>query len=97
MRLCCEKCAKPLGEYLVTATGECLCEDCWDEYICTHEGKVEYILGIARGDYPAAEFDDDFLKSAAKSWFEQKDIMRAVVPAKLWSIADLKAQIFIKL
>lgn len=93
----CNKCDKVLGETLVTAFGEVLCEDCWDEYICTPTGKVEYILGIARGDYPAAEFDDDFLKSAAKSWTENHTVLRAAIPANLLAIADTKAQIFSKL
>jgi len=93
----CEKCGKRLGEYLVTAFGEALCEDCWDEYICTPIGRVEYILGIARGDYPAAEFDDDFLKAASASWEENKAVLRAIIPGDLWVTANMKAQIFSKL
>lgn len=94
--VCCNKCDKAVGGYLLTALGEPMCEDCWDEYICTQEGKVEYILGIARGDYPASEFDEDFLKSAAKSWTDQKESIRAVIPAKLWAIADTMTHAFNK-
>lgn len=93
----CEKCGKKLGEYLVTAFGDPLCEDCWDDYICTPDGKVEYILGIARGDYPAAEFDDDFLREAAASWEQNRALLRAVQPAEIFGRADIKAQVFKKL
>lgn len=93
----CNKCNKVLGEYLLTAYGDAICEDCWDEYICTNEGKVEYLLGICRGDYPAAEFDDDFLKEVAQSWEENKNILRSYIPGRLFAIADIKAEVFKKL
>jgi hypothetical protein len=89
----CSKCDKVLGEYLLTAYGDAICEDCWDDYICTSEGKVEYLLGICRGDYPAAEFDDDFLKEVAASWEENKHIIRPYIPGKLFSMAEIRAQV----
>ena len=74
--VCCNKCDKVVGETFVTAFGEVLCEDCWDNYICTREGKLEYLLGICKGDYPASEFDQEFLREAAESWNENREILR---------------------
>lgn len=89
----CNKCNKVLGEYLLSAYGDTVCEDCWDEYICTKEGKVEYLLGICRGDYPATEFDDDFLLEAVESWNENKNIIRHYIPKQLFNMAEIRAQV----
>ena len=93
----CKKCGRTACEQFETAYGDTLCEHCWDEYICTKEGKVEYMLGICRGDYPAAEFDDGFLKEVAASWKANADVLRTRVPAELFSKAFIKAEIFSKL
>lgn len=90
----CSKCDKALGEYMLTAYGDAICEDCWDEYICTKEGKVEYLLGICRGDYPAVEFDDDFLKEVTESWEANKNIIRPYIPSQLFKMAEIRAQVF---
>lgn len=90
----CNKCNKALGEYLLTAYGDAICEDCWDEYICTKEGKVEYMLGICRNDYPAVEFDDDFLKEVAQSWEDNKNIIQPYIPGKLFKMAETRVQVF---
>jgi hypothetical protein len=71
-RMCCN-CAKYTSNYLKTAYGYFLCEDCWDDYICTDEGRLEYLIGICRGDYPASEFDADFLCDVAESWKKNHD------------------------
>lgn len=64
----CANCDKTSGEFLKTAYGDYLCGDCWDDYINTDTGRLEYIIGICNGDYPADEFDAEFLGEAAKSW-----------------------------
>ena len=64
----CANCDKTGGEFLKTAYGDWLCEDCWDDYICTEAGMLEYLIGICRGDYPVDEFDADFLGAVAKSY-----------------------------
>ena len=64
----CTNCGKTHCEFLKTAYGDMLCEDCWDDYICTEAGMLEYFIGICRGDYPAEEFDADFLGAAVKSY-----------------------------
>lgn len=69
----CSKCDKALGEYLVTAYGEVCCEDCWDDYLMTDRGKVEYIIGICRGDYPMSDFDADFLGWISSCWKTHRD------------------------
>lgn len=67
--MCCVNCDKTLGrDFFKTAYGDFLCEDCWDDYICTQAGKLEYLIGICRGEYPASDFDADFLGEVAVSW-----------------------------
>ena len=73
----CANCNKTGGELLKTAYGDFLCEDCWDDYICTDAGRLEYLIGICRGDYPVNEFDADFLYEVAKSYrinYEKLDL-----------------------
>ena len=64
----CANCDKTYGEFFKTAYGDWLCEDCWDDYICTSAGRLEYFIGICNGDYPIEEFDADFLCGVIKSW-----------------------------
>ena len=40
---------------LKTAYGDRLCEDCWDEYICTRAGMLEHLIGICKRDYHDTE------------------------------------------
>lgn len=89
----CDKCNKVIGEYLLSAYGDAICEDCWDEYICTKEGRVEYLLGICRGDYPAMEFDDEFLLEVVKSWNENKNRIRPYIPKQLYHMCEIRAQV----
>lgn len=74
----CANCDKTLsGDSFKTAYGDFLCEDCWDDYICSDAGKLEYLIGICRGDYPVEEFDTDFLYGVAKSYrlnYEKLDL-----------------------
>ena len=64
----CANCEENKVELLKTAYGDFICEDCWDDYICTEAGKLEYLLGICRGDYPVDDFDAEFLGEVAVSW-----------------------------
>lgn len=64
----CDECGFTKKELLKTAYGDYICEDCWDNYICTDHGKLEYLIGICNGDYPASDFDADFLGEVAVSW-----------------------------
>ena len=66
--ICCEQ----EKEFFRTAYGTVLCEDCWDKYILTEHGKLEYLLGIVRAEYPSTEFDKDFLREAAYSWVNHR-------------------------
>lgn len=75
MKNYCERCGKTHAEFFTTAYGTCLCEDCWDEYICSDKGKVEYLIGIIRGDYPMEYYDADFLGEVAASWNENKGML----------------------
>jgi hypothetical protein len=64
----CVNCDKTSGEFIKTAYGDWLCEDCWDDYICTEAGMLEYLIGICHEDYPVTDFDAEFLGEVAKSW-----------------------------
>lgn len=70
----CEKCGKELkGEFFVTAYGEKRCPDCYDDYLMTDKGKVEYLIGICQGAYPVSDFDADFLGHVAVCWKKYRD------------------------
>jgi hypothetical protein len=64
----CANCDTHHKELLKTAYGDYLCVDCWDEYINTGTGRLEYLIGICNGDYPMDEFDADFLGEVALSY-----------------------------
>jgi recombinational DNA repair protein (RecF pathway) len=76
----CANCDKTLGgDSFKTAYGDFLCEDCWDDYICSEAGKLEYLIGICYGDLPLEEFDADFLYEVANSYrinYEKLDLTR---------------------
>lgn len=64
----CINCEETRGEFIKTAYGDLLCEDCWDDYICTDAGKLEYFIGFCREDYHPNEFDADFVGEVVKSY-----------------------------
>lgn len=96
-RCICVKCKNVLGEHMLTAYGEPICTDCWDSYICTPEGKLEYLIGICLGDYPATEFDNEFLLEVVASWNEHKEQVRAQLPDQLFKMCEIRAQVLAKL
>lgn len=93
----CNKCNKPADGSLLSAYGDVFCEDCWDKYICTKEGKVEYLIGICRGDYPACEFDDEFLLEVVQSWNDNKNLIKPHLPEQLFKLVNLRAEVLSKL
>lgn len=68
----CDKCGKQVIDLLVTAYGDKRCDHCWDDYLMTDRGKVEYFIGIVRGFYPMDEFDADFLGHVSVCWKEHR-------------------------
>lgn len=64
----CANCDETKAVLLKTAYGDFLCEDCWDDYICSEAGRLEYFIGFCREDYHHDEFDADFVYEAVKSW-----------------------------
>lgn len=89
----CDKCLKPVESRLLNAYGALLCEDCWDDYLFTDEGKVEYIIGITRGDYPMEYFDADFLGLCATQWNKIRTslilLMTRLLVSKIWQNAQV--------
>lgn len=74
----CANCDKTLGgDSFKTAYGDWLCEDCWDNYICTEAGLIEDLIGICFGELSINNYDADFLCRVAKSYrinYEKLDL-----------------------
>jgi hypothetical protein len=71
----CEKCGKDLSKevsFIETAFGETRCEFCYDDYLMTDRGKVEYLIGLAMGELDLKDYDADFLGHVAACWNEYK-------------------------
>jgi SRSO17 transposase len=66
----CANCDTHRKELLKTAYGDYICEDCWDEYINSDRGLIEYFIAICNEDYSLEEFDADFLCSVIRAWNE---------------------------
>ena len=64
----CAKCGKELRTFSETAYGEKRCLDCFDDYLMTDRGKVEYIIGLVNGELDIKDYDADFLGHAAVCW-----------------------------
>jgi DNA-directed RNA polymerase subunit RPC12/RpoP len=73
MKHCCTKCGKEVEKLLTTAYGDKRCEACYDDYLMTDRGKVEYLIGLAMGEYPAASFDAEFLGHVWLCWKNYRD------------------------
>ncbi len=68
----CKKCGKPLGSYTTTAYGEDRCELCFEDYLMTDRGKVEYLLGLTTGELDIKDYDADFLGHVAVCWMKYR-------------------------
>ena len=71
----CINCGKTKGEFFKTAYGDTLCAECWDNYINTDNGRLEYLIGICYGDLPIEEFDAEFLGTVAISYMTHYDLL----------------------
>jgi recombinational DNA repair protein (RecF pathway) len=72
----CANCDKILGgDSFKTAYGDWLCEDCWDDYICSEAGRLEYLIGICNGELYVEEFDAEFLAEVAVSWMTHYNLL----------------------
>lgn len=69
----CEKCEKRTNDVFISVFDEPLCEDCWDDYLMTDRGKLEYFIGIAKGDLPISDYDADFLGHVVTCWNKYKE------------------------
>lgn len=71
--LYCAKCGKELRSFVETAYGENRCELCFDDYLMTDKGKVEYFIGLAMGELDMKDYDEDFLGHISVCWNKYKD------------------------
>lgn len=69
----CAKCGKETGTILTTVYGEDRCELCYDDYLMTDKGKVEYFVGIITGDLSIEDYDADFLGHVVTCWKKYRD------------------------
>lgn len=71
----CAKCGKDLSKetsFVETAYGETRCEYCYDDYLMTDRGKVEYLIGITMGELDINDYDADFLGHVSVCWNKYK-------------------------
>ena len=78
MDIRCDKCGRVIEaeaepDTFLNAYGVLMCEECYDEYLFTDEGKVEVIIGIATGENNPAEFDADYLGDCICKWTRFRD------------------------
>ena len=55
------------------AYGLYLCTDCWNRYLTTMTGQVEYVIGLASGEYKITTFSDSDRVSIVRAWSLYKD------------------------
>lgn len=68
----CEKCGKQTLDTLINVFSEELCGDCWDDYLMSDRGKVEYFIGIVKEELPIEDYDADFLGHVSVCWNKYK-------------------------
>mgnify|MGYP003307167685 CR=1 FL=1 len=84
----CAKCGKAADKILFTIYNEPRCEHCYDDYLMTDRGKVEYMLNLVNGEIPMEEFDADFLGHVAVCWNKYRDEL----PISNKNIAEIEIQ-----
>jgi hypothetical protein len=70
----CSECWKKVGEldFTTNVYGDILCDDCWDDYINSDRGKVEYFVAVVKDEEDIRAFDADALGEIAASWKRNK-------------------------
>lgn len=69
----CSKCMKP--RFIKNAYGETLCEECWEEYLTTEQGKVEHFIYLVEGKGRVKSYDADALGEIVVSWKNNKHLI----------------------
>ena len=64
----CVKCGKEIKELFVTAYGKIRCDICYDDYLMTDKGKVDYFVGLVNGILSIEDYDADFLGYLSVCW-----------------------------
>lgn len=70
----CDECQSEVDEdtLLGTAYGNFICERCWDRYINSEDGLVEYFINIANKDASPRDFNNDILNRIISVWVAAK-------------------------
>lgn len=84
----CAKCGNAADKVLFTIYGEPRCERCFDDYLMTDKGKVEYMINLVTGEIPMEEFDADFLGHVAVCWNKYRDEL----PISNKNLAEIETQ-----
>jgi hypothetical protein len=69
----CLECGFQSEDTFRTVYGEVLCEECWEDYLCSKRGKVEYFVGICVGTFEPDDFDADYLGLMVQAYLEYKE------------------------
>lgn len=69
----CAKCGKPLRSFSRTVYGENRCLECFDDYLMTDKGKVEYFVGLCTDELDIKDYDADFLGWLGVCWRKYRD------------------------
>ena len=90
----CDWCGEELGsDAIVNYFGETLCDHCWDEYVNSEKGSLEYFVDLAINPDITADDIDFYLPSQRKkfrdAWEKYKD--KTVLGDRLIKAINLKA------
>lgn len=66
-------CCKAETALLKNAYGQYLCTDCWNDYLTTERGQVEYVIGATSGEYKGEAFSHIDRRYITNAWNEHSD------------------------
>ena len=66
---CCSFCGDQFnGEIFDTVYGDRYCDSCYDEYLFSNAGKLEYLASLVRGEMSVDMLDAETLCDIAVAW-----------------------------
>lgn len=66
-------CCKSEAVLYKNAYGQYLCTDCWNDYLTSDRGQVEYMIGVASGEYKRSSFSNEDCTAIQLAWFAYQD------------------------
>ena len=71
----CNKCSTTTTVLNKNVFGEYLCDACWNSYLTSEQGLLEYYIGLADGAYKVSAFSTDEKKAIKEAWTKYKDLV----------------------